>query len=110
MSLRTRIAVTFLALLAAVLAAALGAVSVTNTRSAEREVQRQLSVGTLVFSRLIDNSVVVLENIYRHMELGATPREAAERGPLPCPEQDAGQFAGLVEDGAAGVALASLDV
>ena len=34
----------------------------------------------LVFSRLIDNSVVVLENIYRHMEEGMPPVEAAERG------------------------------
>jgi HAE1 family hydrophobic/amphiphilic exporter-1 len=34
----------------------------------------------LAFSRLIDNSVVVLENIYRHMELGESPRVAAERG------------------------------
>src|SRR5688572_18750060 len=34
----------------------------------------------LVFSRLIDNSVVVLENIYRHMEAGVPAREAAERG------------------------------
>jgi multidrug efflux pump subunit AcrB len=34
----------------------------------------------LVFSRLIDNSVVVLENIYRHMENGMAAREAAERG------------------------------
>jgi multidrug efflux pump subunit AcrB len=34
----------------------------------------------LVFSRLIDNSVVVLENIYRHMENGLPPIEAAERG------------------------------
>jgi HAE1 family hydrophobic/amphiphilic exporter-1 len=34
----------------------------------------------LAFSRLIDNSVVVLENIYRHMELGELPRVAAERG------------------------------
>jgi multidrug efflux pump subunit AcrB len=34
----------------------------------------------LAFSRLIDNSVVVLENIFRFMEQGATPREAAERG------------------------------
>ena len=34
----------------------------------------------LVFSRLIDNSVVVLENIYRHMEMGKSPREAAEEG------------------------------
>jgi HAE1 family hydrophobic/amphiphilic exporter-1 len=34
----------------------------------------------LAFSRLIDNSVVVLENIYRHMEEGESPQEAAERG------------------------------
>jgi multidrug efflux pump subunit AcrB len=34
----------------------------------------------LAFSRLIDNSVVVLENIYRHMEEGEAPREAAEHG------------------------------
>jgi multidrug efflux pump subunit AcrB len=34
----------------------------------------------LAFSRLIDNSVVVLENIFRHLELGETPELAAERG------------------------------
>jgi HAE1 family hydrophobic/amphiphilic exporter-1 len=34
----------------------------------------------LAFSRLIDNSVVVLENIFRHMELGETPQVAAEKG------------------------------
>ncbi|HEX7653742.1 MAG TPA: efflux RND transporter permease subunit, partial [Verrucomicrobiae bacterium] len=34
----------------------------------------------LAFSRLIDNSVVVLENIFRHLELGTTPAVAAERG------------------------------
>jgi HAE1 family hydrophobic/amphiphilic exporter-1 len=34
----------------------------------------------LAFSRLIDNSVVVLENIFRHMELGEAPEVAAERG------------------------------
>jgi HAE1 family hydrophobic/amphiphilic exporter-1 len=34
----------------------------------------------LAFSRLIDNSVVVLENIFRHMELGETALTAAERG------------------------------
>jgi hydrophobic/amphiphilic exporter-1 (mainly G- bacteria), HAE1 family len=34
----------------------------------------------LAFSRLIDNSVVVLENIYRHLELGEPPAIAAERG------------------------------
>ncbi len=34
----------------------------------------------LAFSRLIDDSVVVLENIFRYMELGHPPREAAEKG------------------------------
>ena len=34
----------------------------------------------LAFSRLIDNSVVVLENIFRHLELGESPLVAAERG------------------------------
>jgi hydrophobic/amphiphilic exporter-1 (mainly G- bacteria), HAE1 family len=34
----------------------------------------------LAFSRVIDNSVISLENIYRHMELGAVPMIAAEVG------------------------------
>jgi len=34
----------------------------------------------LVFSRLIDNSVVVLENIFRHLEMGESPKVAAEMG------------------------------
>ena len=34
----------------------------------------------IVFSRLIDNSVVVLENIFRHIEMGEPPRLAAEAG------------------------------
>jgi multidrug efflux pump subunit AcrB len=34
----------------------------------------------LAFSRLIDDSVVVLENIFRFMESGMAPREAAEKG------------------------------
>lgn len=34
----------------------------------------------LAFSRLIDNSVVVLENIHRHLEMGEPPEVAAERG------------------------------
>ena len=43
----------------------------------------------LAFSRLIDNSVVVLENIYRHMELGRIarawpPSEAAPKWRCPC--------------------------
>ena len=56
MALRTRIAVTFLLLLAAVLAAALGAVLAANRDSAGREVQRQLDVGALVFSRLLESN------------------------------------------------------
>jgi len=34
----------------------------------------------LAFSRLIDNSVVVLENIFRHLEMGESPEVAAELG------------------------------
>ncbi|HEV2275699.1 MAG TPA: efflux RND transporter permease subunit [Acidobacteriaceae bacterium] len=34
----------------------------------------------LAFSRLIDDSVVVLENIFRFMEMGEAPRIAAEKG------------------------------
>jgi len=34
----------------------------------------------LAFSRLIDNSVVVLENIFRRLELGESPEVAAEKG------------------------------
>ncbi|HUJ41673.1 MAG TPA: efflux RND transporter permease subunit [Candidatus Acidoferrales bacterium] len=34
----------------------------------------------IVFSRLIDNSVIVLENIFRHMEMGESPEVAAEKG------------------------------
>jgi hydrophobic/amphiphilic exporter-1 (mainly G- bacteria), HAE1 family len=34
----------------------------------------------LAFSRVIDNSVISLENIYRHLEMGAVPMVAAEVG------------------------------
>src|SRR5579872_6224467 len=34
----------------------------------------------LAFSRVIDNSVISLENIYRHLEMGASPEVAAEQG------------------------------
>jgi len=34
----------------------------------------------LAFSRLIDNSVIVLENIFRHLEMGEPPAVAAEKG------------------------------
>lgn len=39
-----------------------------------------LSGLALAFSRLIDNSVIVLENIFRHMEMGESPEVAAESG------------------------------
>ncbi|HLH09718.1 MAG TPA: efflux RND transporter permease subunit [Terriglobales bacterium] len=39
-----------------------------------------LSGLALAFSRLIDNSVVVLENIFRHLELGEESFVAAEKG------------------------------
>jgi multidrug efflux pump subunit AcrB len=39
-----------------------------------------LSGLALAFSRLIDDSVVVLENIYRHIELGEDPKVAAIKG------------------------------
>ncbi|MGH9452268.1 MAG: efflux RND transporter permease subunit, partial [Terriglobia bacterium] len=39
-----------------------------------------LSGLALAFSRLIDNSVIVLENIYRHMELGDGPVKSSEEG------------------------------
>ena len=43
----------------------------------------------LVFSRLIDNGVIVLENIFRHMEMGKSPlrcrrRRAAPKFRWPC--------------------------
>src|SRR5205814_9175606 len=34
----------------------------------------------LVFSRLIDNAVIVLENIFRHLETGKPPAVVAEQG------------------------------
>ncbi len=34
----------------------------------------------LAFSRIIDNSVISLENIYRHLEIGSPPMQAAEVG------------------------------
>ena len=60
-----------LSALAAFIALALGA-STVNTMI--------LGGLALAFSRLIDNSVVVLENIFRHLEMGEAPAVAAERG------------------------------
>jgi multidrug efflux pump subunit AcrB len=73
-SMRATVAVFFsipLSALAAFIALQLGGGSVNSM---------VLGGLALAFSRLIDNSVVVLENIYRHLELGEDPFVAAEKG------------------------------
>src|SRR5215471_2701458 len=73
-SMRATVAVFFsipLSALAAFIALAMGGGSINSM---------VLGGLALAFSRLIDNSVVVLENIYRHLELGESPEEASERG------------------------------
>ncbi len=73
-SMRATVAVFFsipLSALAAFIALSLGGSSINSM---------VLGGLALAFSRLIDNSVVVLENIYRHLELGEAPRDAAMNG------------------------------
>jgi len=73
-SMRATIAVFFsipLSALAAFIALSMGGGSINSM---------VLGGLALAFSRLIDNSVVVLENIYRHLELGEPPAVAAEKG------------------------------
>src|SRR5215470_4609076 len=73
-SMRATVAVFFsipLSALAAFIAPSLGGGSINSM---------VLGGLALAFSRLIDNSVVVLENIYRHLELGEPPEEAASKG------------------------------
>ncbi|HWC97484.1 MAG TPA: efflux RND transporter permease subunit, partial [Candidatus Sulfopaludibacter sp.] len=73
-SMRATVAVLFsipLSALAAFIALSMGGSSINSM---------VLGGLALAFSRLIDNSVVVLENIYRHLELGESPAEAAEKG------------------------------
>ena len=73
-SMRATMAVFFsipLSALAAFIALSLGGSSINSM---------VLGGLALAFSRLIDNSVVVLENIYRHLELGEPPEMAAEKG------------------------------
>ncbi|MGB9405400.1 MAG: efflux RND transporter permease subunit [Candidatus Acidiferrales bacterium] len=49
--------------------------------SADKTIDSMVLSGlALAFSRLIDNSVVVLENIFRHIELGESPAVASEQG------------------------------
>src|SRR5580698_9909204 len=73
-SMRATVAVFFsipLSALAAFIALSMGGSSINSM---------VLGGLALAFSRLIDNSVVVLENIYRHLELGETREVAAEKG------------------------------
>src|SRR5438477_944293 len=73
-SMRATVAVFFsipLSVLAAFIALAGGGSSVNSM---------VLGGLALAFSRLIDTSVVVLENIYRHLETGESPAVAAEKG------------------------------
>jgi diguanylate cyclase (GGDEF)-like protein len=60
MQLRTRIAVTFLMLLAAILAIALTAVSSANRGNAAAELKRQLDVGESVFNRVLQTNLAQL--------------------------------------------------
>jgi len=73
-SMRATVAVFFsipLSVLAAFIALQIGGSSINSM---------VLGGFALALSRLIDNSVVVLENIYRHLELGEPPGVAAEKG------------------------------
>jgi len=73
-SIRATVAVFFsipLSVLAAFIALSMGGGSINSM---------VLGGFALAFSRLIDNSVVVLENIYRHLELGEEPAVAAAKG------------------------------
>ena len=73
-SMRATVAVFFsipLSVLAAFIALQIGGSSVNSM---------VLGGFALALSRLIDNSVVVLENIFRHLELGEPPLVAAEKG------------------------------
>ncbi len=73
-SMRATVAVFFsipLSALAAFIALSMGGSSINSM---------VLGGLALAFSRLIDNSVVVLENIYRHLEAGEPPDIAAAKG------------------------------
>jgi len=107
MALRTRIAVTFLLLLGAVLAAALTAVSIANRSNAEREARRQLEVGALVFTRLLDSNQRLLTQAARAVADDYGFREAVAA-------RDTATLASALENsgariGAALVVLTSLD-
>jgi diguanylate cyclase (GGDEF)-like protein len=103
LSLRTRIAITFMVLLVAVLTAALSAVSAANRGNAEREVRRQLSVGSSVFSRLLESDRRQLKTAARAVADDYAFREAVATG-------DTDTSSSALENGAAriGAAIAVL--
>jgi diguanylate cyclase (GGDEF)-like protein len=92
MKLRTRIAVTFLALLGAVMGAALFAVSAANQANAEREITRQLEVGRLVFERALDSNRRQLTQAAQVLALDFGFREAVAT-------HDAGTIGSALENG-----------
>lgn len=107
MALRTRIALTFVFLLATVLAAALGAVWIANHASAKREVNRQLDVGSLVFSRLLESNRRQLTQAAQAVAAEYAFRQAVAT-------RDTGTIVSVLENsgarvGAALVVLTSLD-
>ena len=107
MALRTRIALTFLLLLAAVLAAALGAVSAANKKNAGDEVQRQLDVGSSVFSNFLKSNNRLLTQAASAVAADYGFREAVAA-------RDTDTLASVLENhgtriGAAMVVLTSLD-
>ncbi len=107
MSLRTRIALTFLLLLTAVLGAALSAVSIANRRNAERDVARQLEFGAQTFSGLLKSNRRLLTQAAQAVADDYGFREAVA-------EHDTGTLVSALENGgsrtgAAMVVLTSLD-
>ncbi|HEX3847040.1 MAG TPA: EAL domain-containing protein, partial [Steroidobacteraceae bacterium] len=94
-------------LLAAVLAAALGAVSATNRGNAGREVQRQLNIGASVFQRLLESNQRQLTQAAQAVSADYGFREAVsirDTDTLVSVLENAGQ-----RIGAAMVVLTSLD-
>src|SRR5580693_10450988 len=79
MALRTRIALTFLVLLTAVLAAALAAVSRTNHGNAEVDAKHRLDAGSAAFSQLLRSDRSVLRQAARAVALDYGFREAVAK-------------------------------
>jgi len=107
MQLRTRIAVTFLALLGVVIGAALLVVSYASHRNAELEVKHQFEVGGKVLERVLESNRRLLTNAAQVLALDYGFREAVGTN-------DAATIASALENngtriGARLVELVSLD-